>query len=171
MQALVERSDLAQGLARLDLPERVVHNDAKLDNVLLDAGSGEHRCVVDLDTVMPGTVLHDFGDMMRTMCCTAGEEETDLDQVEADPGLLAAVAHGWLEEADPVLEPVERLNLLPAGLIITFEQAVRFLTDHLQGDVYYRTLRPGQNLDRARNQLQLLISMIEQREELARVLP
>lgn len=171
MQALFDRADLAQGLLRLDLPVRVTHNDAKLGNVLLAAGSDDPLCVVDLDTVMPGSALHDFGDMVRTMCCLAGEEETDLDLVEAEPGLLAALAEGWLAEVDPILTPAERLNLLPAGLVIIFEQAVRFLTDHLEGDVYYSTACPGQNLDRARNQLQLLVSIIEQREEMAAVLP
>jgi Ser/Thr protein kinase RdoA (MazF antagonist) len=171
MNTLFERGDLAQGLARLELPVRVVHNDAKLANVLLDDETGQPACVVDLDTVMPGTALHDFGDMMRTICCTADEEEIDLDKVNVDPALLEGLATGWLAEADAVLTPAERFNLLPAGLIITFEQAVRFLTDHLQGDVYYHTARPDHNLDRCRNQLRLLESMIQAREDLAAVLP
>jgi aminoglycoside phosphotransferase (APT) family kinase protein len=171
MEYLFEKWDLSQGLFRLDLPVRVAHNDAKWSNVLLDETTGRPRCVVDLDTVMPGTPLHDFGDLMRTVCCPADEEETDLDQVEVDPSLVQALAEGWVGEMDAVLEPIERLNLLPAGLVITFEQAIRYLTDYLLGDVYYRTDHSQQNLDRARNQLTLLESMLNQLPELARVLP
>ena len=160
MAGLRNRQDLARGLADLDLPLRVVHNDAKLANVLLDAVTGEAVCVVDLDTVMPGTVLYDFGDMMRTMCYRAGEEERDLGRVAVDPDLLAALARGYLAETEEVLSPIERANLFLSGLVITFEQAVRFLTDHLQGDVYYHTIRPDQNLDRCRNQLALLESRL-----------
>jgi aminoglycoside phosphotransferase (APT) family kinase protein len=171
MEYLFEKWDLSQGLFRLDLPVRVAHNDAKWANVLLDAETGKPRCAVDLDTVMPGTPLHDFGDLMRTVCCSADEEETDLDRVEVDPSLVEALAEGWVTEMDAVLEPIERLNLLPAGLVITFEQVIRYLTDYLQGDVYYRTEHSQHNLDRARNQLALLESMLNQLPELARVLP
>lgn len=171
MAALWAAGDLAQGLVRLDLPVRVVHNDAKLANVLLDPAGGPPLGVVDLDTVMPGSALHDFGDMVRTMCCTADEEETWLEGVEVDPDLLAALAAGWLAEAEPVLTFAERDHLLPAGLVITFEQAARYLTDHLRGDLYYRTSRPDHNLDRCRNQLRLLSSLICRRGELAAVLP
>ncbi len=171
MEYLFEKWDLSQGLFRLDLPVRVAHNDAKWSNVLLDEATGRPRCVVDLDTVMPGTPLHDFGDLMRTVCCPVDEEETDLDRVEVDPTLVQALAEGWVGEMDAVLEPVERLNLLPAGLVITFEQTIRYLTDYLQGDVYYRTEHSQHNLDRARNQLTLLESMLNQLPELARVLP
>lgn len=171
MAALWASGDLAQGLVRLDLPVRAVHNDAKMANVLLAEDGGAPLCVVDLDTVMPGTALHDFGDMVRTMCCTADEEETWLEGVEVDPELLEALAAGWLAEAEPVLTSVERNHLLPAGLVITFEQAARYLTDHLRGDHYYRTERPDHNLDRCRNQLRLLSSLIARRRELAAVLP
>lgn len=171
MEAFLKRDDLGRGLTVLDLPQRVVHNDAKLNNVLLDQGTDQPACVVDLDTVMPGSILHDFGDMMRTMSCRADEEETDLEQVEADPELVEALADGFLSEAGTGMEKVEILHLLPAGLVIIFEQAVRFLTDYLLGDPYYRTERPDHNLDRCRNQLKLLDSMYRQLPELAAVLP
>jgi hypothetical protein len=158
---LMERGDLAHGLLRLELPVRVVHNDAKWDNVLLDQATGQPCCVVDLDTVMPGTLLHDFGDMVRTMCCTADEEETDLDQVGIDVERVEALAKGWLAEVGEMLEPAESQNLLPGALVIVFEQAVRFLTDYLRGDEYYSVSHEEHNLDRARNQVVLLDEMLE----------
>jgi hypothetical protein len=160
---LSARADLATGLTSLDLPLRAVHNDAKLANVLLDAHGGQAVCVVDLDTVMSGTALHDFGDMMRTMCSFADEEEMDLDNVHVEPELFAALTRGYLSEAASVLTPMEKDHLVTAGLVITFEQALRFLTDYLQGDVYYQTNRAEHNLDRCRNQLRLLDSILEQR--------
>ncbi len=159
MEALWSRAELAKGLSVVELPRRVVHNDAKLANVLLDAGSGQGVCVVDLDTVMPGSALHDFGDMMRTMCCPVDEEETDPERIRIDTGLFAALARGYLAETGEVLSEREKENLVLSGLVITFEQAVRFLTDYLWGDVYFHTTRPDQNLDRCRNQLRLLESM------------
>ena len=166
MEILLAHAEMAKGLAVIDLPRRVVHNDAKLANVLLDAATGQAVCVVDLDTVMPGSALHDFGDMMRTMCCLADEEETDLNRVAVDQELFAALARGYLGEAGQVLTPVEKDNLVMSGLVIIFEQAVRFLTDYLLGDIYYQTSRRGQNLDRCRNQLRLLESVAEQYRDL-----
>lgn len=168
---LHERGDLAMGLLRLETPVRVVHNDAKWANLLLDETTNQPCCVVDLDTVMPGTLLHDFGDMVRTMCCTADEEETELSMVEIDVARVEALADGWLGEIGTELEEVEILNLLPGALVIVFEQAVRFLTDYLMGDVYYSVSRPDHNLNRARHQLALLASMLDQLPELAEVLP
>ncbi len=163
---LETHAHLATGLTALDLPLRAVHNDAKLANVLLDARTGQAVCVVDLDTVMPGTALHDFGDMMRTMCSYADEEETDLDQVQLEPELFTALVSGYLGETAPILTPMEESHLVTAGLVITFEQAVRFLTDYLQGDVYYQTNRAAHNRDRCRNQLRLLDSMLSQQTAL-----
>ncbi len=163
---LEAHAHLATGLTALDLPLRAVHNDAKLSNVLLDTRTGKAVCVVDLDTVMPGTALHDFGDMMRTMCSFADEEELNLDLVQAEPELFAALARGYLSETASVLTPVEKDHLVTAGLVITFEQAARFLTDHLQGDVYYQTNRAGHNINRCRNQLRLLDSMLRQQASL-----
>ncbi len=163
IDAALARRDLARVLLDLqragEISERIVHNDAKITNVLLDATSGQALCVVDLDTVMPGLSLYDFGDMVRTMTSPAGEDERDLSLVEVQPPLFAAVARGYLATAGSFLDPVERAHLVTAGKVITLEQGVRFLTDYLGGDTYYKTQRPQQNLERCRTQLKLLDSL------------
>ncbi len=160
-------------LASGDLPQRVVHNDAKMSNVLLDRETEEALCVVDLDTVMPGTALFDFGDMIRSMTCTAPEDETNLERVEVDEGLFQALSRGYLERAGNVLTPAEKDHLVDAGRIITLEQGVRFLTDYLQGDRYYRTTREHHNLERSQAQFQLVRSILDKetamRDILARI--
>lgn len=144
---------------RGELPERVIHNDTKLNNVLIDERSGEGICVIDLDTVMPGSALYDFGDMVRAAATTAAEDETDLTKVGVDLGLFGQIARGYAEAARDFLTPLE-WELLPyAGKLITLEQGIRFLGDYLKGDIYYRVHRPGQNLDRARTQLRLVADM------------
>ena len=148
------------------IPERVVHNDAKLSNVLFDQSTGDTLCVVDLDTVMPGLTLYDFGDMVRSMTCTAAEDERDLRRVVVQMPLFTALARGYLEAAGPFLLPAERDHLVTAGKLITLEQGVRFLTDYLRGDTYYKTNCPGQNLDRCRAQFALLRSIEEVEHEM-----
>ncbi len=133
------------------LPECVTHNDAKIDNVLLDDATGEGLCVIDLDTVMPGLALYDFGDLVRTATSTAAEDETDLARVDVDVELFAAVARGWSQALGDAL-PLEREHLLTAGRLITFETGLRFLTDFLDGDRYFRVHRPDHNLERCRTQ-------------------
>jgi aminoglycoside phosphotransferase (APT) family kinase protein len=145
-------------VARGELPVRIAHNDAKVANVLFGAG-GRALGVVDLDTVMPGLALYDAGDLLRSMASAAAEDERDLAQVTARPAFVEAVLGGYLEEAGAVLTERERDLLLFAGRVITLEQAVRFLADHLDGDRYYRITRAGQNLDRARAQLALYRSL------------
>ena len=154
-------------VARGELPVRIAHNDAKIANVLFDP-AGRAIGVVDLDTVMPGLVLHDVGDMLRSMASPTDEDERDLARVAARPAFVRAVLEGYLESAGAVLTMRERELLVCAGRVITLEQAVRFLADHLDGDRYYRITRAGQNLDRARAQLSLYRSLTEQEEELAR---
>jgi hypothetical protein len=156
MRREVERVDRALTSAGAGaLPLRIVHNDCKLNNVLFDDATGEGLCVIDLDTVMPGSVLADFGDLARTAACPAPEDETDLSRVRVDDALYAALVRGYLAGTGALLEPVE-IALLPlAGPLIALETGVRFLTDHLAGDVYFRIHRPGHNLDRARVQLRL----------------
>ena len=144
------------------VPERTTHNDTKLNNVLFDVAIGQAVCVVDLDTVMPGLSLYDFGDMVRTMTCTAAEDETDLTRVRLDPELFAAVARGYVESTHTMLNDVEFTYLVTAGKTIIFEQALRFLTDWLAGDVYYKVHQPQHNLLRSRSQFALLRSLIEQ---------
>ena len=153
-----------------EIPERVVHNDAKLSNVLFDSTTGEALCVVDLDTVMPGLSLYDFGDMVRSMTSRSAEDETDLAKVLLDLPLFEALARGYLQTAGEFLTPAERRHLVTAGKLITLEQGVRFLTDFLEGDVYYRTARPGHNLDRCRTQFKLLKSLERNEAQLNRIL-
>ena len=148
---------LALPVPSLDgLPVRVAHNDAKAANLLVDEIGGRQPLVVDLDTVMPGSVLWDVGDMVRSSTGTADEAGANVSfDVERFQALVAA----WLEEVGELLTAAEQDAVPRAGLVVTFEQAARFLTDHLLGDVYFRVTRPGENLDRARNQWQLLRSM------------
>jgi aminoglycoside phosphotransferase (APT) family kinase protein len=149
-------------LATGAVPVRVAHNDAKLANVLLDARTGHPVCIVDLDTVMPGSALYDFGDLVRSTVSSAAEDEADPSRVSVKLDYFAALTRGYLATAGAVLTPVERSLLAFAGPLLTLEQAARFLSDHLAGDVYYRTTRPGQNLSRARSQLALLRSLTDQ---------
>lgn len=150
-------------LASGDLPERVTHNDTKLNNVLVDANSGQGICVIDLDTVMPGSLLYDFGDLIRMGTATAAEDETDLERVTVDIDLFAWLAHGYLDAVRDILTPREWELLAFGGRLITYEQAIRFLGDYLRGDVYYKIRYPRHNLDRARNQIKMLQEMERQR--------
>ncbi len=142
------------------LPRRPVHHDCKLNNLLFDAESGEALCVIDLDTVMPGTLLSDFGELVRTASCPAPEDERDLARVAVDEALYRALAGGYVGGVAPIAEEDE-LSLLPlAPVLTTFMNAARFLADHLAGDVYFRTHREGHNLDRARAQLRLVERLV-----------
>ena len=161
---LLEREDLAGALLRANLPERVTHNDTKLNNVLFDIARGEPLCVVDLDTVMPGLALYDFGDMVRTATCPAAEDEQDLEQVDMHLPLYQALLEGYAQGTGGLLTATEQGHVPTAGPVITYEQALRFLADHLAGDVYYKTSRPSHNLDRCRTQIKLLQSMERQAE-------
>jgi aminoglycoside phosphotransferase (APT) family kinase protein len=151
------------------IPERVVHNDAKLGNVLFDATSGQGICVIDLDTVMAGLSVHDFGDMVRTMTTRSAEDEPEPAKVTLDLSLFEAVARGYLESTATMLTHEERLHLVTAGRLITLEQGVRFLTDHLQGDAYYPTTRSDHNLDRCRTQFRLVELIEESAERMQRI--
>ena len=148
------------------LPPRCVHNDPKPSNLLLDAETGEPLCVVDLDNAMPGTSLHDFGDMVRAMASPTEEDTRDLEAIDARPELFEALVDGWLATAGRLLEPAELDHLWTAGWTITLEQAVRFLADHLLGDVTYRTARPDHNLERCRTQRRLVERLEARRDEL-----
>jgi hypothetical protein len=146
------------------LPERVTHNDTKLNNVMLDDKTGEGICVIDLDTVMPGLVLYDFGDIVRTSTCPAKEDERDLSKVQMQLPMFEAVARGYLSTAAEFLTKAERQHLVFSGKLITFEIGIRFLTDFLEGDTYFKVHREGHNLDRCRTQFKLAES-IEQQED------
>jgi len=142
-----------------DLPLRVTHNDTKLNNILFDEKSAEPVCVIDLDTVMPGYSVNDFGDSIRFGANTAVEDETDLSKVSLDLNLFEVYAKGFIEGCDGRLTKRE-IELLPEGAIMmTLECGLRFLTDHLEGDTYFKIHREGHNLDRARNQFALVADM------------
>jgi Ser/Thr protein kinase RdoA (MazF antagonist) len=158
-----------QSCGATELPRRVVHNDCKINNVMFDEVSGEALCVIDLDTVMDGTVLCDFGELVRTTTCRAPEDEPDLDRIHFDLELFAAVARGYLEGAEGLLTEPERRALPVAGALLAFENAIRFLTDHLAGDHYFRIRREDQNLDRARAQLYLFQLILERQPEASRL--
>lgn len=146
-----------------ELPIRVTHNDTKVNNILFDAQE-QALCVIDLDTVMPGIVHYDFGDAVRTATNTAAEDEPEVARVASDPQLFDAFAEGFLGELAPRLARREVETLVAAPPYMTFIMGVRFLTDYLEGDVYYKTHRPSQNIDRARAQFRLVESMESQRE-------
>lgn len=144
------------------LPVRIVHNDTKINNVMLDQDTDKAVCVIDLDTVMPGSVLYDFGDMVRTMTSPAAEDEEDLDKTFMRMPMFEAVVQGYLHSARHFITPGE-IALLPfSGKLITLETGIRFLTDYLEGDVYFKTKKERHNLHRARTQLKLVASMEEQ---------
>lgn len=145
--------------ARGEVPERVTHNDTKINNVMLDDDTGQGVCVIDLDTVMPGLALYDFGDMVRTAANSAAEDETDLARVRVDLPVFEALVRGYLSSAGAMLTAAEIAHLVTSARLLTFECAIRFLADHLAGDVYFKIHRPGHNLDRYRCQLALLRSM------------
>ena len=152
--------------AKGELPERITHNDTKLNNVLLDDKTGEGICVIDLDTIMPGLSLYDFGDMVRTSVSPAAEDETDLSKVQARTGVFRALVKGFLEGAQGCLTKKE-MEMLPfSGILITYEIGLRFLADFLDGDVYFRTARPNHNLDRCRTQFTLVQRLMEKEAEL-----
>jgi Ser/Thr protein kinase RdoA (MazF antagonist) len=160
----LRRQPITTVLLDANLPERVTHNDTKLNNVMLDDRTGEAICVIDLDTVMPGLAPYDFGDLVRTTTSPAAEDEQDLSRVTMQFQLFEALLRGYLASAASFLIPAERNHLVAAGKLITFEQGIRFLADHLAGDTYYKIHRPSQNLDRARTQFHL-VSSIEQQED------
>ena len=162
--ALIQRAraqlGIAEGyraaLASRALIPRLMHHDTKISNVLFDARSGKGICVVDLDTVMPGVVLSDIGDMLRTYVCPVDENHRDLNDIAIRPEVHTAIAAGYLDVMGDVLTGGERALFDFSGKFMIFMQALRFLTDHLNDDVYYGAAYPGQNRDRAANQFTLL---------------
>jgi len=147
-----------------EIPVRITHNDTKINNVLLDEKTHEGVCVIDLDTVMPGLSLYDFGDMVRTATNPAEEDERDLSKVTMRMPIFEMLLKGFAEETHAFLTPTEKKNLVFAGKLITFEQMIRFLADHLAGDIYYKIHREGHNLDRCRTQMKMVRSIIAQEE-------
>lgn len=161
-----EMNALTELLDKKELPVRVTHNDTKLNNVMMDVATGKGVCVIDLDTVMPGSSLYDFGDAIRYGANTAAEDETDLSKVSLDIELYRAYVRGYLEGCKGSLIEKE-VELLPLGAkIMTLECGMRFLTDYLQGDTYFRIHRENHNLDRCRTQFALVEDIERKWEEM-----
>ncbi len=151
-------------LADGSIPMRVTHNDTKLNNVMIDNESGKGICVIDLDTVMPGSMLYDFGDSIRFGASSAAEDEKDLNKVYCVPELYEEYVSGFLSEMKESITKEEIKHLHDGAIMMTLECGMRFLTDYLEGDTYFRTHYDGQNLDRARTQMKLVQNMEENRE-------
>lgn len=147
------------------LPKRINHCDTKVNNVLFDE-AGNVLCVIDLDTVMPGYVLSDFGDFIRTGANTGAEDDANLDNVNVNMDIFKAYTKGYLETAKNFLLPIEIENLPFGGKLLTYMQTVRFLTDYLNGDTYYKTMFPGHNLQRTKAQFKLVQSIEEHEAEM-----
>ena len=151
------------------IPLRVTHNDTKINNILFDQETGKAVCVIDLDTVMPGSMLYDFGDALRMGGSTAAEDETDLEKVWFEVEAFEAFAKGYLSEVKESLTETE-LELLPLSVkLMTYECGIRFLTDYLNGDTYFKIHREHHNLDRARNQFKLVADITEKEDLLCQV--
>ena len=148
-----------------ELPERITHNDTKINNVLLDDATDEGICVIDLDTMMPGSALYDFGDMVRTATMNLAEDAVDYPRVACRREIFEALARGYLDAGD-FLTDAERSLLAFSGRLLTLECGVRFLTDYLQGDAYFKIHRPEHNLDRCRTQFALVRSIQHQEADL-----
>ncbi len=160
---------IIKGLENGQIPVRVAHNDTKINNILFDKESGKAVCVIDLDTVMPGSMLYDFGDALRMGGSTAAEDETDLDKVWFNATSYEAFAKGYLSEMKDSLTQSE-IALLPFSVkLLTYECGIRFLTDYLNGDTYFKIHRECHNLDRARNQFKLVTDIAKKETKLAEI--
>lgn len=146
-------------VAKGNIPERITHNDTKINNVMVDDKTSEGICVIDLDTVMPGLALYDYGDMIRSSTIPTAEDETDLSKVFMQKELFEAVTRGYLSVAGEFLNRTEKEHLPFSAKLMTFEVGIRFLSDYLQGDVYFKVHREKHNLDRCRTQFKLLSSI------------
>jgi len=173
IQFILDREAVANYFTDLlvqgEIPLRVTHNDTKINNILMDKESRKGICVIDLDTVMPGLAMHDFGDAVRFGASTAAEDEMDLSKVSCDMELFEVYTKGFIEGCGGRLTPKE-IKLLPMGAkTITLELGMRFLTDYLNGDMYFKVQREGHNLDRCRTQLKLVADMEEKWDKMQEI--
>ena len=152
------------------LPLRVTHNDTKLNNILFDRETGKALCVIDLDTVMPGLSVNDFGDSIRFGASTAAEDEQDLSKVSCDLELFEVYSKGFIEGCQGALTDAEIHSLIDGAIMMTLECGMRFFTDHLDGDHYFKIHREGQNLDRARTQFTLVADMEQKRPQMVAII-
>ncbi len=160
---------LVDCIANGSMIERVTHNDTKLSNVLFDIKTGKSLCVIDLDTVMSGLPLYDFGDCVRSATRTGSEDSENLNSICMDISIFKGLTQGYLETAGNFLSTLEIENLVFASKLITLEIGIRFLADYLNDDIYFNTERKNQNLDRARVQFKMVQSMEEQEEEMEKI--
>lgn len=157
-------------LAKNLIPTRVTHNDTKINNLLMDAKTNEAVCVIDLDTIMPGSLVYDFGDGIRSGCNTAAEDEKDLSKVSFDIDMFKSFSKGFLQGVGNTITLLEKENLAYGAILITFECGIRFLTDYLKGDVYFKTAYGNHNLVRARTQFKLVAEMAERLDEMNKII-
>lgn len=162
-------SSIVNALEKGEIPLRVTHNDTKINNVLIDKFSGEAVCIIDLDTIMPGSLLYDFGDSIRSGCNTALEDEKDLSKVDFDITLYQAYCKGFLRGVGDKITQNEIDMLHLSAIIITLECGIRFLTDYLDGDEYFKTAYPEHNLVRCRTQFKLVERMEEMSDEMIKI--
>ena len=175
IQFVLDRKDYCGRIVKLlesgKMPVKVTHNDTKLNNVMLDVNTGKPVAVIDLDTIMPGSICYDFGDSIRFGCNPCAEDEKDLSKVNFSISLFEEYAKGYLSAVGEGATQIEKDNLAFGAILMTYECGMRFLADYLDGDVYFRTKREGQNLDRARTQFKLITDMescYEQMQEIIR---
>ena len=165
-----EMGVVMEGMENGTIPVRVTHNDTKLNNVMLDIDTGEGVCVIDLDTVMPGSLLFDYGDALRFGASSGSEDETDLSKIYFDMNLFEHFTKGYLEETKDILTERE-YKLLPfSAKLLTYECGIRFLTDYLNGDTYFKIHREKHNLDRCRTQFKLVYDMEQKMDEMKKVI-
>ena len=165
-----EADTIIKAMEEGSVPLRVTHNDTKLNNVMLDEKTGEGVCVIDLDTVMPGSMLYDYGDALRFGASTAAEDETNLSKVWFDVNLFKQFSLGYIEEMKDVITEKE-IELMPfAAKLLTYECGIRFLADYLNGDTYFKIHHEHHNLDRARTQLKLVADIENKTEEMKSII-
>lgn len=173
IQFVLDHQETAEVLGRMQkegkLPLRVTHNDTKLNNIMIDDKTGKAICVIDLDTVMPGFAVNDFGDSIRFGASTGAEDETDLSKISCDLSLYEIYTKGFIEGCEGRLT-MDEMKLLPMGAkVMTFECGMRFLTDYLEGDVYFKIHREKHNLDRCRTQFKLVEDMESKWDQMEKI--
>jgi hypothetical protein len=165
---ILKQTSLFDELNKMEsqLPLRVCHNDTKINNMLFDKRDMKSMAVIDLDTCMKGYLMYDFGDMVRGFCSPEEEDSTSLDKVIARPAIIAAASKSYINELADIISPIEKRSLWLGIKVMALMLGSRFLTDHINGDVYFAINRPNHNLDRAANQLTIYQSLIAQESQL-----